>query len=325
MNAAVLHALGRSPRFEHFPEPIPADGEVLVQVLASALKPVDKQMAAGSHYGSPREFPVICGMDGVGLLADGARVFFAAPRRPYGAMAERSIVHGSRCWPVPDALDDVTAAALVNPGMSAWLSLTWRAKLERGESVLIFGATGVTGRLAVRVAKLLGAKRVIAAGRNREALESLRVLGADAVVPLADPQQDFTRSLTQGIGETGIDIIIDYLWGKPTEALLAAVTRNDFAAARSRRTRLIQVGESAGPTIQLPAAALRSSTLEILGAGSGGVPPMEVLRSVYDELLARAARGELGVDTEQVSLSKIEEAWERPVPSGRRLVIICGR
>jgi len=319
MNAAVLHTLGKPPRFEAFPEPVPGNDEVVVQVRASALKPVDKQMAAGSHYASPRELPVICGIDGVGRLEDGARVFFAAPRRPYGAMAERTVVHRSRCWPVPDGVDDVSAAALVNPGMSAWLSLTWRAKLVRGETVLVLGATGVTGRLAVKVAKLLGAERVIAAGRNSQALESLRSLGADVVVPLGDPQ-----SLPQAIGEAGIDIILDYLWGRPTEALLAVLTRNDFAAVHSRRTRLVQVGESAGPTIQLPAAVLRSSALEILGAGSGAVPPMGVIRSTYDELLARAGGGELRVDTGQVPLGEIEPAWDRAVPSGRRLVVICG-
>jgi NADPH:quinone reductase-like Zn-dependent oxidoreductase len=321
MNAAVLHTFGKPPRFEPFLEAVPSNDEVVVEVLASALKPVDKQMAAGSHYGSPRELPVICGIDGVGRLAGGERVFFAAPRRPYGAMSERTVVHRARCWPLPDALDDATVAALVNPGMSAWLSLEWRAKLAAGETVLILGATGVTGQLAVQIAKLLRAGRVIAAGRNPQGLEDLRTLGADALMLLGDSQQSFAESLTPALGGKGIDIVIDYLWGKPTEALLAAITGSDFSAAHAR-TRLVQVGESAGPTIQLPAAALRSSALEILGAGSGSVPPMDMIRSVYDELLARATKGELRVDTQQVPLREIEDAWERPVPSGRRLVIV---
>src|SRR5260370_122903 len=105
MHAAVLHALGKPPRFEEFPDPTPGEGEVLINVSAAALKPVDKQMAAGTHYASPREFPVVCGMDGLGRLGDGTRVFFGGARRPYGAMA------------------DVTAAAIPNPGVSAWLSL----------------------------------------------------------------------------------------------------------------------------------------------------------------------------------------------------------
>ena len=131
MNGAVLHTLGKPPRFEAFPDPTPADGEVLVHVRAAALKSVDKQMAAGTHYASPRELPVVCGADGMGRLEDGARVFFGGPRRPYGAMAERTVVRRVQCFPVPDEVDDDTAAAIPNPGVSAWLSLKHRAKLAR--------------------------------------------------------------------------------------------------------------------------------------------------------------------------------------------------
>ena len=152
--------------------------------------------------------------------------------------------------------------------------------------------------------------------------ETLRALGADELVPLSNAQEDLPEAFALAIGEKGIDVIIDYLWGKPTEALLAAITRSDFAVAHSRRTRLVQVGESAGPTIQLPAAALRSSTLEILGAGSGAMPPIEIIRSTYDQLLSRGAKGEIRVETEHVPLGEIESAWERAVPSGRRLVVI---
>ena len=168
MHAAVLHALGKPPRFEEFPDPTPGEGEVLINVFAAALKPVDKQMAAGTHYASPREFPVVCGMDGVGRLEDGTRVFFGGARQPYGAMAERTVLRRVQCFSVPEELDDVTAAAISNPGVSAWLSLKHSAKLAAGETVLILGATGVTGKLAVQIAKILGAGRVVAAGRNEQ-------------------------------------------------------------------------------------------------------------------------------------------------------------
>lgn len=150
MNAAVLHAFGKSPRFEQFPEPTAGEGEVIVHVHAAALKPVDKPMASGSHYASPGELPVVCGIDGVGCLDDGGRVFFGGPRRPYGAMAQRTVVPRSFCFPVPGGVDDDTAATLPNPGLSAWLSLTWRAKLAPGNTVLILGATGVAGKLAYK-------------------------------------------------------------------------------------------------------------------------------------------------------------------------------
>src|SRR5579859_1045763 len=184
MKAAVLHKLGSEPCYEDFVEPAAQDGEILVRVRAASLKSVDKQMAAGSHYASPKELPAICGMDGVGTLEGGSRVFFGGPRRPYGAMAERTVAPRAFCFPVPAGIDDETAAALPNPGVSAWLSLKYRAKLAPGETVLILGATGVTGQLAVQIAKLLGAKRVIGAGRNPEMLGKLTGLGADATIQI---------------------------------------------------------------------------------------------------------------------------------------------
>jgi NADPH2:quinone reductase len=320
MYAAVLHASGESPRYEPFVEPVAGDGEAIVQVRAAALKPVDLQMARGSHYASFREFPVVCGLDGVGSLDDGTRVYFAGPRRPFGAMAQRTVVHRARCWPVPANLDDLTAAAIVNPGMSAWLTLAMGAQLAPGETVLILGATGTTGKLAVQIAKLLGAGRVVAAGRNQEALNSLHNLGADVTIRLHEPGQELTDALAREASIAAYDVIVDYLWGWPTEALLAALTRPDLNAARSSRMRLVQVGESAGPTITLPAAALRSSGLEILGAGSGAVPPLEVLLDTYHRLMALAASGELRIDTESAPLAEIEEAWSREQRT--RLVIL---
>ena len=319
MNAAVLRTLGKPPRCEPFPEPIPGDGEVIVHVRAAALKPVDKQMASGSHYASFRELPVVCGLDGVGTLDDGARVFFAAPRQPYGAMAQRTVVARSRCWPLPDNVDDVSAAAIVNPGVSAWLTLLERAKLAKGDHVLVLGATGTTGRLATQIAKLLGARRVVAAGRDELVLNTLRDLGADSTISLEQPAEKLVDAFTREAGEAGFNVIIDYLWGPPTEALLSAITRSDFAPA-SGRIRLVQVGESAGPTISLSAAALRSSGLEILGGGSGAAPSLDKLLDAYHQVLSRVASGELRIQTESVPLTDVEIAWERE--SRARLVII---
>ena len=264
MNAAVLHSLGKPPQFEAFPEPSPFEGEAIVHVRAAALKPVDKQLAGGSHYASPRELPLVCGSDGVGQLEDGTRVFFGGPRRPYGGMAERTVVQRAQCFPLPDDVDDATAAAIPNPGVSAWISLHHRAKLARNETVLILGATGVTGKLAVQIAKILGAGRVVAAGRNERALSALPGLGADATIQIDKPDQELTETFRREAGEKGFDVIIDYLWGAPTEALLAAITRTEFAVAGSE-TRLVEAGESAGPSIRLPAAVLRSAALTILG------------------------------------------------------------
>lgn len=320
MHAAVLHTMGTVPRYEEFPEPVigDKDRETIVHVHAASLKPVDKQLAAGSHYASRREMPCVCGSDGVGHLDDGRRVFFGGPRPPHGAMAQRTVVPRAFLFPVPDNVNDETAAALPNPGVSAWLSLSYRAKLARGENVLILGATGVTGKLAVQIAKLLGAARVVAAGRNPQVLKTLRDLGADATISLALAATELKDAFLREAGESGFQVVIDYVWGGPAEVFLAAITRKDFAVVQSE-TRFVQVGESAGPTITLPAAVLRSTALTILG--TAGIPPRDVLIEAFQQVMAYAATGDLHIDTETVPLSDIESAWQRDQP-GRRLVII---
>jgi NADPH:quinone reductase-like Zn-dependent oxidoreductase len=318
MHAAVLRALGKPPSFKEFPEPSAGDGEVLVNVSAAALKPVDKQLAGGTHYASSGELPVVCGSDGVGRLEDGRRVFFGGPRRPFGAMAQRTVVRSALCFSVPEILDDDTAAAIPNPGVSAWLSLKHRAKLAAGETVLILGATGVTGRLAVQIARIMGAGRIVAAGRNERVLGALRELGADATIRVDQPDQDLVEDFRREAGSKGFDVIIDYLWGGPTETLLKALTKAEFAITGSE-ARLVQVGESAGPAITLPAAVLRSTALTILG--TAGIPPWDVLTDAFQQVMNRAARGELRIETERVPLSEIEIAWDRDA-HGRRLVVI---
>ncbi len=317
MYAAVLNALGQSPRYEEFADPVAGDGEAIVEVLAASLKPIDKQLASGTHYAKPRQLPCICGIDGVGRLSDGSRVFFAGCRPPYGAMAQRTVVPRAYCFPVPDDVDDATAAALPNPGISAWLTLSARAKLVAGENVLILGATGVTGRLAVSIAKLLGAARVVAAGRNPQVLSSLLRVGADATIQLDVPAAELTAAFAREAGPSGFQVVIDYLWGAPTEAFVAAITRKEFAAVTSE-IRLVQVGESAGPTISLPAAALRSTPLTIMG--TAGIPSRELLVDAMHQVMAHAATGDLRIETERVPLADIESAWQRE--GGRRLVVV---
>ncbi len=318
MRAAVLHELGKPPQVEEFPEPTLGEGEVLIHVSAAALKSVDKQMAAGTHYASPHELPVVCGTDGVGRLEDGTRVFFGGPRRPYGAMAEHTVARRTLCFPVPEDLDDATASAIPNPGVSAWLSLKYIAKLAAGETVLILGATGVTGKVAVQIAKILGAGRIAAAGRNEQILGSLHELGADATIRLDLPNHDLIEAFRREAAQNRFDVVIDYLWGQPTEALLSAITTSEFAAAGSQ-TRLVEVGESAGPTITLHAAVLRSTSLTILG--TAGIPPWDVLTDAFHQVMNYAARGKLRIETERVPLTEIRDAWERNV-HGRRLAVI---
>ena len=318
MFAAVLRMLGKPPQCEQFPEPIAGDNEIVVHVHAASLKPVDKQLARGSHYASPREVPFVCGTDGVGHLSDGERVFFGGCRAPYGAMAQQTVVPRAFTFPVPDGMSDDVAAAIPNPGVSAWLALVFRAKLAPGENVLILGATGVTGRLAVRIAKLLGAARVVAAGRDQEILNSLLPLGADAIIRLDMSTKDLREAFLREAGVSGFQVVIDYVWGHPTEAFLSAITSREFSKIKSE-IRLVQVGESAGATIALPAAVLRSTALTILG--TAGIPNHQVLADALQRVMTSAASGELHVDTERVPLAEIEKVWGRD-QQGRRFVVI---
>jgi NADPH2:quinone reductase len=320
MHAAVLHTIGSVPRYEEFPEPLIGDqgSEVIIHVHAASLKPVDKQLASGAHYASRGGLPRVCGTDGVGHLDGGQRVFFGGARPPHGSIAQRTVVPRAFTFPVAENINDETAAALPNPGVSAWLSLAHRAQLARGENVLILGATGVTGKLAAQIAKLLGAARVVAAGRNPQALNRLHDLGADATIPLTLSATELSDAFVREAGQSGFQVVMDYLWGPPAEAFLAAITRTEFTEVGAE-TRYVQVGESAGPTITLPAAVLRSTALKIMG--TAGIPSREVLADAFQQVMAYAAQGKLRIDTEQAPLADIENAWQRD-QSGRRLVIV---
>jgi len=319
MKAAVLRTLGNPPHYEDFPDPQPGQDEVIVHVKAASLKNIDKAMASGSHYDSHRELPVVCGVDGVGVLDDGTRVFCGGSRRPYGMMAEQTVVSRAWCLPIPDDVDDNTAAALPNPALSSWLPLVWRAHLKPGETVLILGATGVAGKLAIQIAKYLGAGRVVAAGRNKDILETLPDLGADATITFDEGDQELIAAYIREASHKRFDIVLDYVWGHPTEILLNALTGHDVMA-ETDTLRLIEIGEMAGPTISLSAAALRSSGIEIYGSGGGSIPHTAIF-DTFPQVWALAASGKLRIDIEPVPLAEIENAWRRTNLLGRRLVI----
>ncbi len=311
MQAAVVNVLGEAPRYQSFPDPVAGEGEVEIAVRAAGLHPIVKALASGSHYAGTGEVPMVPGVDGVGMLEDGSRVYFTFPRKPWGAMSERTVAPRSGCLPVPDGLSDAQAAAIANPGMSAWVSMKERGKLVAGETVLVLGATGVAGQLALQVARHLGAQRVIGAGRNVEAIAD-----ADAIIALGAPE-DAVRDAYAAEAAKGIDVVIDYLCGRPTELLLEALAKG-YSASAKRRTRIVEVGTSAGKTISLPGAILRSIDLTLLGSGFGSVPLERVLDSIKD-LFSVAATGSLKVAAEPVPLKDVEAAWNRELP-GRRIV-----
>lgn len=318
MKAAVLDALGEVPRFGDFAEPDVRADETLVRVTAASIKQLDRAIAAGTHYSSPRAFPVVCGTDGVGRLADGTAVYFATNRRPFGGMAERA--PASWTVPLPEGLDEALAAAVVNPGLAAWLPLVWRGRMRPGESVMVMGATGAAGRLAVRAARLLGAGRVIAAGRRPDVLAGL---DADATVDLRLPPKDLRRAFAAE-AERGLAVVVDYVWGPAAEALIDVLVHGDLSGApdEGEGVRLVSVGAMGGPIVALPSAALRGSRLQIMGSGTANFPPVGRMVEIVADILNRTVRGEVGLAVERVPLAGVATAWTRTDALESRLVLV---
>jgi len=319
MNAAVVHAFDAPPRYTTFADPVANDGELPVTVTAAALHPIVKALAGGTHYGSTGELPFIPGVDGVGRLADGSRVYFGIARPPYGSFSEKALAASWMCLPLPDGLEDAVAAGIANPAMSSWVALMSRAQFVAGESMLILGATGVAGRLAVQIARRKGAKRIIAAGRNPQALEELKSLGADAVISLDQPDDALVTALRAEWAVAGINVVLDYLWGHPAECVLQAISQKGLKNSSSR-IRYVQIGNSAGATIAMPAAVLRSSGLELLGSGFGSAS-MDQIKQAIAEFFQLAAKEPLDFALETVPLRDIEAHWN-DAGDGKRLVFI---
>ncbi len=307
MKAAIVESYQRGPEYGDFEEPVAKGGEVLMNVKAAGLSRLVQAQASGKHYSSEARFPFVPGVDGVGVLPDGQRVYFAFPSAPFGSMAERTAVLQSLCVPLPNDLDDATAAAAANPGMSSWAALTERAKFVKGESVLVNGATGVSGRLAIQIAKHLGARRVIATGRNEASVAGLGVLGADTVIPLDQPAESLTKVFRREIKEGGIDVILDYLWGPSAESLIASAAGHGSADAEPR-IRFVQIGSLTGGTITLPGGSLRSSGLELMGSGLGSVSNERLVKSIGGFLRA-IVPGRFEISVEPVPLSQVGAAW----------------
>ena len=316
MKAGIVQEPGRAPVYADFPTPVAGQGERLIKVTAAALSPLARGRASGAHYSSSGAYPFIAGVDGVGRLEDGGRVYFLLPQAPYGAFAAETVVIAAQCLPVPDDLDDVTAAAIANPGMSSWAALVDRARLAPGETVLINGATGIAGRLAVQIAKHLGAKKVIATGRNPEALATLAALGADATIALSADDAALGERFREAFAGT-VDIALDYLWGRSAELLLMGAAE---AGPKSPRVRFVQIGAAAGGRIALSADVLRSTPIEIMGSGLGSVPGPR-LAAAIGAVLAAAKPAGFEVAARAVPLVEIERAWTG-AEDGRRVVFI---
>jgi len=303
MKAAVVPGPNQTPIYADFDDPTPRDGFTVVDVAASALSNATRARATGSHYSSAGNFPLVPGIDGVGRTEDGRRVGFVLPEAPYGGMAEKTLVRNALSLPIPDEVGDVLAAAIINPGQSPLGALRARAGLQPGETVLINGATGITGQIAVQIAKHLGASRVIATGRNAEALARLAELGADHTIDLTAGPEDLQAALETHA--EGIDIVLDYLSGPPTETVLTAIARNHKAGTP---LRYVIAGTAAGAVTTVPTSVLASIPLTLMGSGIGAVRVSDILQAAKDALQI-AGTMQLQIDINERPLNKVAEAW----------------
>lgn len=326
MKAAIVEELGASPRYGDFQEPRPDADHVVVDVLASAVHVLVRARAAGLHYSSGSELPFVPGVDAVARTEDGRRIYTGGCPEPFGTLAERAPVARGYAVPVPDELDDAVAAALVNPGASSWAPLSEllgagpaargahaAADGEAQKTVLVHGATGVAGLLALQTSRLLGAGRVIAAGRPGAGLALAGEL-ADAVVDLDADLPAQLASAAPG----GVDIVLDYLWGQRAAAILAALT--GVGRDPGRPLDFVNIGSVAGERCEVPAAWLRSRPLRMRGSGLGSVTGSAQLAAATG-VLGAAARGELALEVDVRPLAEVGEVWDAPGSAGRLVLV----
>lgn len=320
MKAAVVTAFEQAPRYQDHPEPSQPqrsnDGGggggggvgIVVDVLAAGLHPRVRSQADGSHYTSTDELPLVPGIDGVGRDREGNLRYFVLPDTPLGAMAERTLIDPRRSVILPAGSDPIAIAAAMNPAMSSWIALGKRIHVEAGASVLILGATGNAGRMAIEIAKRFGAARIIAAGRDASKLADLHHLGATEAVTF--------DKLGNVAGD--VDVALDYLWGPPAADAMAQVitARPD----RGRPLTWIQIGSIAGATAAIPSAALRASALSIIGSGQGSVSTRDIV-SELPALAAAIGGGAFHIDAQNMPLAEVERAWAEAPHTARRIVL----
>ena len=312
MKAGILREYGTLPVFDEAADVVvePLGAAVLGYPLASSIKQLDRAKAAGRHYTKFAEMPAVMGMDGVARLGDGSLVFGQA-LGGNGMMAERALLDEKSLVVLPAGIDLALAASLPNALMGSDMALLRRGQIKPGDVVLVNGATGRTGALAVQMAKYRGAARVIATGRNPHALAKLRELGADVTISLAQDDEAVVRELVSAYKEAPFDIVLDYLWGKPSELVLAALAQVKFM----RQVKFVTIGNMAASTISLASQVLRSRDLVLLGSGIGASSGEEISRYFagnLPEIFAFAASGKLTLPVHEFSLQQISEAWDTP-------------
>ena len=317
MKAAVVSSFDTAPRYEEFSAPITAGGEdMVIDVIAAGLHPRVRSQADGSHYTSTEELPLVPGIDGVGRGADGLLRYFILPDTALGAMAEQTLIDTRRSIVLPSGSDPIAVAAAMNPAMSSWVALRQRVPFQAGQNVLILGATGNAGQLAVQTTRLLGAGQIIAAGRDAGRLAGLPALGATGTVLLQGDADTVVPRLGQAAAD--VDVVIDYLWGPPAATAMVAVITD--RADRGKPLTWIQIGSVAGPTAQIPSAALRAARLQIVGSGQGSVSTRDILTEL-PALAQEITKGAFEIGARPTPLAEVEQAWADAARTTQRIVL----
>jgi NADPH:quinone reductase-like Zn-dependent oxidoreductase len=321
MKAAVIYGKDQLPEYVDYPEPAaPQPGELLATVRAVAIKHFDKSRASGVHYSAdkPKGPGRIIGGDGVCILPDGKRVYAIGVS---GMLAERALIDAERMVVVPEGLDDSTAAALPNAVIGSAMALRFKAQLQPGDVVLINGATGFTGRVAVQIAKHYGAGKIIATGRNLASLQALKESGADVCIPIDGDEVAFSALIREQHAIQAIDVVLDYLWGA-TAALILDCLKGD--GSFSNKQRFVSIGSMSGDLLPLSAAILRSVNLQLSGSGLGAWTQTEVailFQDILPEMFALTATGKLVAPTISIALPDIAQLWHYETSGGQRLVV----
>ncbi|HTW40358.1 MAG TPA: zinc-binding dehydrogenase [Thermoplasmata archaeon] len=307
MRAAVVEVAGKPPAFAEFPDPDARPGETIVAMRASAVNPLTLMRAGSAHYSASTPVPFVAGVDGVGRTEAGRAVYVPGTRGPYGTLAEKVPAVSARLVPLPDGLSDTLAAAVAIPGLSCWNPLVHRARIQPGESVMVHGATGAAGLMAIQIAKHLGARAVIALARNREKLAELGGYGADRTIPLDQPADAIRAAVRNAAREFQVGVVLDYLWGPTAVPLIAGVGGPD-APRGTATVRYVQIGAIAGPSIPLESVVLRSSCLEILGSGIGSSSPDDIQESLRD-VFAATVSARFRLDTVVHPFAEVSTRW----------------
>jgi NADPH:quinone reductase len=294
---------------------VPEPEEDVLEVIAAPLNPVDLAVSRGLYFGGHPELPYVPGCEAVGRAADGRVVWIfggGLGLARNGAMAERATIGEAVTVELPPNADPALAGALGIAGLAGWLPLAWRAPLRGGETVLVLGATGTVGIVAVQAAKLLGAARVVAVGRRTEGLERATRLGADATVQLGD-EDDLVAALKDAFDGEGPSYVFDALWGAPAAAAVEAA---------APRATIVNLGQSASPTAELSSGAVRGKNLNIFGHTNFGVPPAD-LAEQYVRLVGHATAGDIRLEVDRVPLDAVDDAWRRQAEgAGAKLVLV---